>query len=98
MNAPSNWAGLLAGPADGSIGLMLVAKWTLVLALAWLVHAALARRNPRWRVALWRGALLGIGLVAAFAAVPPIVCFPIAPEPRRPGPGSAHPPVVRSVG
>ena len=35
------------------------------------------RGNPRWRVALWRGAMLGIGLVAVLAAVPPIVRLPI---------------------
>ncbi len=69
----SNWAGSLASLADGSIGLILVAKWTLLLALAWLGHAVLARGNPRWRVVLWRGAMLGIGLVAALAAVPPLV-------------------------
>ena len=80
---PSNWAGSLASLADGSIGLMLVAKWTLLLALAWLGHAALARGNPRWRVALWRGAMLGIGLVAALAAVPPLVRLPIESDPPR---------------
>ena len=76
MSAPSHWAGSLAGLADGSIGSMLVAKWTLLLALAWLAHAALAGRNPRWRVALWRGAMLGVGLIVAFAHVPPIVSVP----------------------
>jgi beta-lactamase regulating signal transducer with metallopeptidase domain/thiol-disulfide isomerase/thioredoxin/protocatechuate 3,4-dioxygenase beta subunit len=83
MNAPSNWAGSLASLADGSIGLMLVAKCTLLLALAWLGHAALARRNPRWRVVLWRGATLGIGLVAALTAVPPLVRLPIEPDTPR---------------
>jgi beta-lactamase regulating signal transducer with metallopeptidase domain/thiol-disulfide isomerase/thioredoxin len=83
MNAPSNWAGSLAGLADGSIELMLVAKCTLLLALVWLGHAALARGNPRWRVVLWRGAMLGIGLVAALAAVPPLVRLPIEPDPPR---------------
>ena len=83
MNAASNWAGSLASLADGPIGLMLVAKCTLLLALAWLGHAALARGNPRWRVVLWRGAMLGVGLVAALAAVPPLVLLPIEPDPPR---------------
>ena len=79
MNAPSNWVGSVASLADGSTGLMLVAKCTLLLALAWLGHAALAGRNPRWRVALWRGAMLGVGLIVAFSHVPPIVRYPIGP-------------------
>jgi beta-lactamase regulating signal transducer with metallopeptidase domain len=82
MSLPSHWAGSLASLADGSIGPVLVAKWTLVLALAWMAHAALARRNPRWRVVLWRGAVLGVGLVGALAAVPPILRVSIAPDPQ----------------
>jgi beta-lactamase regulating signal transducer with metallopeptidase domain/thiol-disulfide isomerase/thioredoxin/protocatechuate 3,4-dioxygenase beta subunit len=66
---------------EAGVGPVLVAKWTLVLALAWLVHAALAGRNPRWRVALWRGAMLGVGLIAALALIPPIVRVPVVPAP-----------------
>jgi beta-lactamase regulating signal transducer with metallopeptidase domain/thiol-disulfide isomerase/thioredoxin/protocatechuate 3,4-dioxygenase beta subunit len=71
--------------SDAGTGPVLVAKWTLLLALAWLAHAALAGRNPRWRVALWRGAMLGVGLIVAFSLVPPIVRYPIGPPwPRHP--------------
>ncbi len=70
--------------ANGSTGLVLIAKWTLLLALAWLAHAALAGRNPRWRVALWRGAMLGVATIAVLATAPPIVSVPIVPDgPRR---------------
>jgi beta-lactamase regulating signal transducer with metallopeptidase domain/thiol-disulfide isomerase/thioredoxin len=83
MSLPSNWAGLLASPVDAPVELVLIAKWTLLLALTWLAHSALARCNPRWRVALWRGAVLGVGLVAALAAAPPIVRVSTNPNPPR---------------
>lgn len=35
-------------------------KVTLALALAWAVHLTLGRRNPRWRVLLWRMALTSL--------------------------------------
>jgi hypothetical protein len=40
---------LAAGPLEG-----VVVRISLVLAIAWLAHAALARANPRWRVLAWR--------------------------------------------
>jgi beta-lactamase regulating signal transducer with metallopeptidase domain/thiol-disulfide isomerase/thioredoxin len=64
--------------ADVGPGAVLVARWTLLLALAWLAHAALAGCNPRWRVALWRGAMLGFALVAALSMAPPIVTYRLA--------------------
>ena len=36
----------------GSIALTLALKWTVVLALAWMIHTSLSRSNPRWRVLL----------------------------------------------
>ncbi len=60
---------LLSSLAETGTVAVLVARWTLLLALAWLVHAALVGRNPRWRVALWRGAIVGVGLVAAHGDV-----------------------------
>ncbi len=35
----------------------------------------LARRNPRWRVALWRSAVVGLALVAILSGVHPIVTY-----------------------
>ncbi|MBL7648613.1 MAG: M48 family metalloprotease [Candidatus Hydrogenedentes bacterium] len=35
-------------------------KATVLLAVAWLIHLALWRRNPRWRVLLWRSVILGL--------------------------------------
>ncbi len=46
---------------------------TLLLGLAWLLHLALAWGNPRWRVALWRAAGLGLLLVPLLMwGAPPI--------------------------
>ena len=63
MNA--SWIGFdaIAGPVDPPIGLVLAAKWTVILEMAWLAHGLLAGQNPRWRVALWRGAMIGVVLI-----------------------------------
>ena len=58
---------------DGSIALILVLKWTALLALAWMIHANLSRCNPRWRVLLWRATVAGLAVVAISSWAPPIV-------------------------
>src|ERR1700677_4510262 len=73
----------LSSLAGSGTGAVLVARWTLLLALAWLAHAALGGRNPRWRVTLWRGAIVGVGLVAAMAMCAPIVNIPIVAVPTQ---------------
>jgi hypothetical protein len=50
MSAFSAWLNLSSGPAADSIGLILVVKWTAVLAMSWLAHGILSGRIPRWRV------------------------------------------------
>ncbi len=61
---------------------LLLAKITLLLAIAWLLHAASFRSNPRWRVMLWRVAMLGLCLlpVAEFAAPKLQMTLPAAPR------------------
>jgi beta-lactamase regulating signal transducer with metallopeptidase domain/thiol-disulfide isomerase/thioredoxin len=71
----TTWSAFSAGLPDASIGLVLIAKWSAVLALAWLAHGMLAGRNPRWRVALWRSAIVGLALVSVLSLVPPIVTY-----------------------
>ena len=56
----------------------LLARWTVLLALAWVSHAALGRRNPRWKVALWRAVPIGAILLPIFSWVPPVARWPIA--------------------
>ena len=76
MNPLLSLLGSLLDPARVSFPAALVARWTLLLALAWLAHAALAGRNPRWRVALWRVTAAGLVAVSLLAWVPPIVRVP----------------------
>ena len=84
MNVFSIVLDAVAHLANGSTGPVLIAKWTLLLVLVWLAHAALAGRNPRWRVALWRGAMLGVAIIMVLAMVPPIVSVLIVTDgPRR---------------
>jgi beta-lactamase regulating signal transducer with metallopeptidase domain/protocatechuate 3,4-dioxygenase beta subunit len=45
---------------------LLLAKITLLLAVAWLMHFSLARANPRWRTLLWRGTVVGLALLAVW--------------------------------
>ena len=45
---------------------VLLFKITVLLAVAWLIHSALVRANPRWQVLLWRGVVVGLALVAAW--------------------------------
>ena len=75
MSVFSTWSEFSARFPDASIGLALIIKWTSVLSLAWLAHGMLAGRNPRWRVALWRSAVVGIALVTVLSLAPPIVTY-----------------------
>jgi hypothetical protein len=73
MNALSAWSQSVVGLAVDSIVLVLVVKWTVVLAMAWLVHGMLAGRNPHRRVAPWRTTVVGIALGALLSSAPLIV-------------------------
>lgn len=43
-----------------------VVRITILLAVAWVLHALLLRHHPRWRTMLWRGCCLGVvGIVIA---------------------------------
>lgn len=45
-----------------SPGFVLLLRWTSLLALGWAAHALLSRRQPGWRLILWRS-LLCFGLI-----------------------------------
>jgi len=82
-----------------------VVRWTALLALAWLAHQALAGRDPRWRVGLWRAAVVGVAGVGMLTFAPPVVTVPVVPAagpvaapsdvapgaPRHPDPGPGTP-------
>ena len=76
--------------AEMPVWAWLLGKITLLLALAWLIHVALERQNPRWRILLRRGAavamiVLGVGTLGLpgleiCLAVPPPVSMQSPPS------------------
>jgi beta-lactamase regulating signal transducer with metallopeptidase domain len=51
--------------------LLLLLKWTGLLAAGWLAHGFLRHRHPRWRIALWRSVWVG-GVVLGLTYFAPI--------------------------
>ncbi len=56
--------------------LMILLKWTALLALGWMAHWLLCRRHARWRLILWRS-ILCFGLALPLAHFIPIHLFKI---------------------
>src|SRR5271169_2912460 len=56
-------------------GYSLAGRSTALLILAWVVHVALAGRNPRWRVLLGRSAAVGLATMVLLSAAPPIITW-----------------------
>ena len=71
-----------------SVGSSIVLKATAILALGWILHGLLLRANPRWRVLLWRGVLVGLALLPLYAGV---VTLPVAIAPPPPLPVTPSP-------
>jgi len=44
-----------------------LSKVTLLLTIAWLSYFVLARANPRWRVLLWRGVVVGLAVSSVWS-------------------------------
>src|SRR5215469_5836013 len=61
--------------ADAPWGYGLAGRWTALLILAWLAHLVLAKRDPRWRVLVWRSAAVGLATIVILTAVPPFVTW-----------------------
>ena len=61
----------------------LLLKVTLLLAVSWAAHFALARANPRWRVLAWRMVMVGLIALPAAQWAMPKLRVPVA-EPVRP--------------
>lgn len=72
--------------ADAPGGVFLLFKATALLGAAWAAHAALAGRNPRWRVVLWRGTAVGLVMLPTLVLTPPVVAWRL-PTPERPADG-----------
>jgi beta-lactamase regulating signal transducer with metallopeptidase domain len=82
MNLPNylcdGFAHFSAMPAWG----ILLFKATLILSIAWLIHFSLARANPRWRIFLWRGVVVGLALSAIWTlGLPGFEIRALIPEP-----------------
>src|SRR5690349_428468 len=63
---------------------MLLLKITLLLGAGWLAHFALLRRNPRWRVLLWRGMTVGVLVAPAIALLLPVLKIVLPQPPSAP--------------
>jgi beta-lactamase regulating signal transducer with metallopeptidase domain/protocatechuate 3,4-dioxygenase beta subunit len=79
---PTGFFGGIAQFSAMSAWAVLLCKATLLLAFAWLVHFALARANPRWRIFLWRGIAVGLVLPALWIfGLPGVKIYIQAPQP-----------------
>lgn len=72
-----SWSALAALPSAGLLDWL--ARITMVLALVWLAHFLMRNINPRWRILLWRAALLGLIGVAILALREPLLEFSLLP-------------------
>lgn len=56
---------------------LLLFKITIVLGIAWLMHLAAERLNPRWRVAVWRSTSIAILVLGLGSLTPPLLNIPV---------------------
>jgi beta-lactamase regulating signal transducer with metallopeptidase domain len=80
MNTLSTWIVSAAENPAGPV-VWLTVKFTLYLAIAWLVHVMLRRLNPRWRVLLWRSSVASFVVLAAFFYLPPLMSWSLPSAP-----------------
>ncbi len=83
MNAFSAAFGGFHSLAAAPAWAVLLLKLTAILSAAWLVHLALRRVNPRWRVFLWRVTAVGIFALPAIALLLPVLKIHLQPPPAR---------------
>jgi beta-lactamase regulating signal transducer with metallopeptidase domain/thiol-disulfide isomerase/thioredoxin len=58
---------------------MLLAKVTVLLAVAWMLHGVLGRCSPLWRVFMWRLTTVGIFVLGVLAALPALFLWEVLP-------------------
>jgi beta-lactamase regulating signal transducer with metallopeptidase domain/thiol-disulfide isomerase/thioredoxin/protocatechuate 3,4-dioxygenase beta subunit len=75
-----NTSSFLLWLADAPWAYALAGRLTALLILVWVVHLVLAKRDPHWRVLVWRSAAVGLAAIVTLTATPPIVIWrlPIA--------------------
>ncbi len=84
MNTSMNWWVPFSEHGLLTLAIVLLAKITVLLAVAWCVHALLRRANPRWRVLLWRSTGSGMLLMVLLAACPPVWSWSVLPPETTP--------------
>ena len=89
MNALVSRLAAVATEADWPMGVLF--RLSLLLALAWLLHATLVRANPRWRVLLWRGSAVAVFVLVALGPLGPAIPLALLP------PIATGPPVASDV-
>ena len=85
----------LSGPSLFAV--LLTAKVTALLAIAWLAHLALGSANPRWRVLLWRAVAAGTVTLITLALCPPLWSLAVLPVASDEVSGVAQLPVASPV-
>lgn len=81
-----NWPEWLIGlPLTWDVGL----RMTAVLSVTWVIHIALAGRNPRWRALLWRLTAVGLVMIPLLELAMPKVQLPVEPTDRLLGSSAA---------
>jgi beta-lactamase regulating signal transducer with metallopeptidase domain/peroxiredoxin len=56
----TSWVQILV---DLPLAVSILLRVTVVLGVGWILHFCLGRANPRWRVLVWRGVVVGVFLV-----------------------------------
>jgi beta-lactamase regulating signal transducer with metallopeptidase domain len=87
---------------DAPVWVVLLLKITVILFAAWLVHLAIARTNPRYRVFLWRMTAVGLIVLPTVAWLLPAIKVyvqqpPAVTETAAVIPVSEAPPADRAV-
>jgi beta-lactamase regulating signal transducer with metallopeptidase domain/Leucine-rich repeat (LRR) protein len=72
---------LLGSLTELPTAVIVLLKMTVLLGAGWILHFALFRRNPRWRVLVWRGVMAGMVLLPVGELVLPNLQIAVAPPP-----------------
>ena len=79
---------LLGSLTELPTAVVVLLKMTLLLGAGWMLHFALFRRNPRWRVLVWRGVMAGMILLPLGELLLPKLQIAVAPPPVVGEPGA----------
>ena len=72
---------LLGSLTELPTAVIVLLKMTVLLGAGWVLHFGLVRRNPRWRVLVWRGVMAGMILLPVGELLLPKLQIAVAPPP-----------------